>query len=316
MKPMGFYVRHLKSQKARDFATKVERAFLHPTADKDMYTVIDFYDADPQAGQDMLSAAYAVLRDNPQIYYYAINLSSYTAGAHVVLKAKLLYPLETINILDRKIEKKLSAITSIIDQNTSPWEKERAIFEYLHRTVSYVDDGSIEEGNLVGPLLLQRGVCEGISKLFAVLCHRVGIPCILVFGENHMWNMVNINGVSAHVDATWGIGQSPCNYSYFNISDKEILLDHGKDIDCVPKCSTSSFDFYHVTGGYFKTENELRGYLRRELLTGKPVIHAKLETGDPEKALRYVSPYSLRGFTYTVNDKIKTLTIQQKGGTV
>ena len=313
---MGFYVRHLKSQKARKFASKIEKAFLNPTADKDMNTVIDFYDADPLAGQDVLSAAYAVLRDSPQIYYYAINLSSYTAGAHVFLKAKLLYPLETIKALNKKIEDKLSAITSIIDQCTSPWEKERAIFEYMYGTISYNDDGSAEEGNIIGPLLLQRGVCEGISKLFAVLCHRFGIPCILVFGQNHMWNMVNINGVSAHVDVTWGIGQLPCNYSYFNISDEEILLDHGKDIDCIPKCSSSNFDFYHVTGGYFKTESELQGYLRRELISGKPVIHAKLENGDPEKILRYVCQYSLRGFTYTVNDKIKTLTICQKGGTV
>lgn len=54
-------------------------------------------------------------------------------------------------------------------------------------------------------------VCEGFSKEFKVLCDNAGIPCELSTGigsnnagsDNHMWNIVQIDGQWYGMDATW-----------------------------------------------------------------------------------------------------------------
>ena len=309
---MGFYVRHLKSEQAKKFAPIIEKAFSNPTTDGT--TTVSLQSKKPSACQDAISAAYAVLRDNPQIFYYNISLSCTSIGSQLTLKADLLYSIDIINRLKTKMDDEIQRIMSTIINKESLWERELAIFEYMHNSIRYLDDGTSEEGNIVGPLLLKRGVCEGISKMFAVLCHKAGIPCILVFGGNHMWNIVTVNGVSSHVDVTYGIGQPPCDYSYFNIPDDELFHDHNKDIDCIPPCISDKTDYYHMRGTYFQTEDELRRYLAKSFLSGKKTIHAKLENGDPERVLKRVSYLSPQRITYTHNKAMKTITIQKQGG--
>ncbi len=56
-------------------------------------------------------------------------------------------------------------------------------------------------------------VCEGYSKAFMLLCHKLGIPCILVDGlatnawnvqpQSHMWNYVCVDGGWYGMDITW-----------------------------------------------------------------------------------------------------------------
>lgn len=56
-------------------------------------------------------------------------------------------------------------------------------------------------------------VCEGYARAFAVLCRKVGIPCVLVDGVaradlsetplDHMWNYVQLEGQWYAVDVTW-----------------------------------------------------------------------------------------------------------------
>lgn len=51
----------------------------------------------------------------------------------------------------------------------------------------------------------QSPVCEGYSRSFKLICDRLGIPCILVVGNGHMWNYVQdtSDGIWYAVDCTW-----------------------------------------------------------------------------------------------------------------
>ena len=47
-------------------------------------------------------------------------------------------------------------------------------------------------------------VCEAYSRAFKMVCDEIGIPCILVPGDGHMWNYVqNEDGVWYAMDVTW-----------------------------------------------------------------------------------------------------------------
>ncbi len=47
-------------------------------------------------------------------------------------------------------------------------------------------------------------VCEGYSRAFKLICDKLGVPCVLVSGSNHMWNNVQMDdGKWYAVDVTF-----------------------------------------------------------------------------------------------------------------
>lgn len=308
----GFYVNHLKSERARAFAPVIEQRLRNPQSNIDLYADIIFENQSANDLRDTLSAAYAVHRDTPELFYYSTAFTAREQGRKISLSPTPLYSFPEIVRLKGKLEVAISEVLSHIDRTASLWEQERQIFQYMQTHIAYADDGARERHSIVGPLLEHKSVCEGISKMFAVLCHRIGIPCIVVFDENHMWNMVNMHGCISHVDATYGTGIGGiCDYTYFNVSDQEVRSNHGKEIDCVPVCTSNLYDYYHQNGVYFETERELKHFLKRELLSGKQIIHAKLGTGDIERIINEVSLFSMTSFQYIHNEYVNTALIMR-----
>ena len=311
----GFYVNRLKSPRAKTFAKELEKRMSSPTADENMNSVFLFPNCKSRDLNEVLSAGYAVLRDNPAFFYYRISLDASFDGSNVKLVAPLLYSPEEIAVLRRQLEAKIDSIIKAIPVNSSLWEKERYIFEYLQTHTKYTKDNAKERYNVIGCLLYHQAVCEGISKSFAMLCHRVGIPCIVAFSKSHMWNIVNINGNLANVDATYGTSKphSICNYTYFNTADADLDDDtYTKELNCIPVCTDISNSFYYRTNSYFFNERELKNYVVRSLLTKKVPIQVKLHNGSIVKVMKTVSsavPYS---FTYSYNEEANTALITLK----
>ena len=308
----GFYVNHLKSISAQRIAPILEQRFANPTEPSgDGMSVISFHTQTYGSSDDYLSAAYAVIRDHPEFFYYEMNIQATVIGNHVLLKMPLLYSLAEIKSCKFRLEHAINLITAKAKTYSSMWDRERYIFEYLQTHTDYNEsDFSHENYNIIGPLLLKKGVCEGISKAFAVLCHRVGIPCIVVFDDKHMWNMVNVGGEFAHVDATWGAKNgSICDYSYFNVSDREISLDHGKEINCVPICSGDNLSFYYKQGTLFNSSTELKKYLIKHLAFSRNILNVKLKNGNIEQAINEAAQLLPFSFKYVYNPKLNTAII-------
>lgn len=309
----GFYVNHLKSVTAQRIAPIIEDKFASPVSmTGDSQSVLTFDVPFGGNSNDYLSAAYAVIRDHPEFFYYEMNIQSSIIGNHITLRLPLLYTPEEIRTYKIRLKDAIKKIVSKTDLYRSMWDKERYIFEYLQTHTDYNDKNSMHENyNIIGPLLLGKGVCEGISKAFAVLCHQVGIPCIVVFDDNHMWNMVNIGGTLAHVDATWGTKNgSVCDYSYFNITDREINIDHGKEINCVPTCTNDTLGYYYRQGTLFNTPKELKEYLMKHLMADRgKQLHIKLKCGNIEQIVDEVAAMIPFGFRYAYNPKLNTATI-------
>lgn len=64
-------------------------------------------------------------------------------------------------------------------------------------------------------------VCDGYSKAFKVLCDLLGIPCVLVISDTHMWNLVQMDdGAWYYVDVTWDDQPFGVNWNYFLIGSQ------------------------------------------------------------------------------------------------
>lgn len=100
----------------------------------------------------------------------------------------------------------------------------------IHDTISlftYYDTAGQFAGSALSALVVPGAVCEGYSKGFKLICDRLGIPCVCIFGNYdeekstaHMWNYVKMeDGLWYAIDLTWddydGANGTEIVYSYF-----------------------------------------------------------------------------------------------------
>ena len=177
-------------------------------------------------------------RDHTEVFWLG-NQSSYIAWAHdityrstgsgtgeatysVSLYAMLQYSGFDIRATEYQdattiyatIKERDNMINTLAAQATgSRYEKIRFMNQWLTKHNQYntsADLNAISEdcrnclGALDGRIGTHGPVCEGYARAFKVLCDKLGIPCVLVDGANHMWNYVQMeDGKWYGVDVTW-----------------------------------------------------------------------------------------------------------------
>lgn len=108
-------------------------------------------------------------------------------------------------------------------ENMSEKELAEHLETYLDQKLyySYTKCNAIENGGnkdllnfpAVYSILSGSGVCDDYSQLYKVLADAAGLDCVIEKGNtpegiSHAWNVVEINGVNYHVDATYADGNS------------------------------------------------------------------------------------------------------------
>lgn len=165
----------------------------------------------------------------------------------------------------RKIfDEVVSNIVSSINPADSQYKKELAIHDYITKTTRYdkvaqytpfangVEDSAY---TIYGTLVENEGVCRGYTRAFQYLCYMVGINANIVFGDEHVWNTVNLDGEWYQVDVTWddpikSDGSSgDGNHKYFNMTSAQMYQVHpplgGLLRDClkIPECTATKYSY-------------------------------------------------------------------------
>lgn len=115
---------------------------------------------------------------------------------------------------------------------SSPTDKARAIFTWLHHNIDYDTEGfftgRIARGTASDTIFSGRAVCEGYARVYEAIAKRAGLECIVVGGHGkgygfapvkeghpppprnasgHAWNAVRIDGGKWKLlDSCWGAG--------------------------------------------------------------------------------------------------------------
>lgn len=86
---------------------------------------------------------------------------------------------------------------------TQPLEIADAVHDYLVEHVSYDESFSPKGYMAYGALAEGRAVCQGYSGAFNLLCEALGVQSLAVANRTHMWNVVLVDGMLYHYDATY-----------------------------------------------------------------------------------------------------------------
>jgi hypothetical protein len=223
-------------------------------------------------------ALIAYLNDNPQVFWIA-NVYSYGYnGNDTYVQLYSYVPQSECNAMIQQLNSKVTSIMQAMPQGLSEFDRELYLFDYITKNNSY-NDAAVTNQSLwrsfcaYGALIDGKVVCEGYSRAMQLLSSYAGLQCLLVTGQgknqNHMWNIIKIDGNWYHLDITW-CDQSTTIYNYFNVTDAVIKQTHtisplastlteseidgtltGTAIQCnlvVPACTATDANYYKVKG--------------------------------------------------------------------
>lgn len=151
------------------------------------------------------------------------------------------------------------ALEKVPVDGTNRYETILNVHDYISK-FTYYDLNAKFSSSALGALVEPGVVCEGYSEAFKIICDRLDIPCVCVFGNlieednaGHMWNYVQMeDGKWYGIDVTWddldGKGGKEIKYEHFLKGSKNFYIKHFPITDykitqlVYPEISKSDFD--------------------------------------------------------------------------
>ena len=260
-----------------------------------------------------------VLLDNPGIFYVdTSNICIKTVPHKKIILLSYLYSKAEIEKLEERVQNKVNKIikSGELAKLSMDYEWELYIHDLIADRVHYEKEriSYHKVHSIIGPILYDRSVCEGYSKVFKLICDAVNIPCIvingtadnddIVIGGNHSWNVVQIDNRYYHVDITWDSGTKKgdmINHKLFNVNDYDIRKDHKWNNEIIPICNSDKHNYYYLNSNCFDN-----------IYKGKEYITSKLKKGNTTISLRLNDcTYTKRDIVNMINEAAKSVPLKK-----
>ena len=218
----------------------------------------------PEEQQSELQEVLAATVESNFIYFYVRTSGDYVRSARLSYVGEYLDAEGNVNLVTlrrdySKMSRVIDNIMLAVDEDMSDIEKVLYVHDWLVEQVDYAYEeylaGAIQQAQYCarGPLLEHKAVCSGYAAAFSLLAKRMGVNVRQVSSGpmNHGWNMVELDGVWYHVDATWDDpvysdyggdywNEGVVSHTYFLKSDDEFLkLEHHSWSETAPVASVS-----------------------------------------------------------------------------
>lgn len=158
-------------------------------------------------------------------------------------------------------EKIQYVINAAIKSEYSDLQKELAIYRYITENTDYDFEG-LKAGiptNMYSIVIEWKGICFNYAYTMKYLLNKVGVEVHVVLSTSHAWNIVKIDGLYYHLDAT---AMKPNNMDLFNFTDREMTANWETPRSEIyfgnlnykklktPDCNNDRFKFLREVGSY------------------------------------------------------------------
>ncbi len=233
---------------------------------------LEFYDAVYDGVQNMCETAYVseygidkedvntlirfVKNDSPELFYADSYWTWEYNGDGVITSVDVdcVYSEEEIKNLTAQLEKETDKILSDIPENATDYEKVRAIYFYLGKTIEYDFDAVAteiyeEDQTVVGGILNKKAVCGGIAASLQYLLYQLDIPCYTVSSDTlseglHSVNIVKIDGEWYYCDLTYDMDKIKNGTLKYFLKDDIFTKTHMISEDLNPPLPACTSDKY------------------------------------------------------------------------
>ena len=153
----------------------------------------------------------------------------------VEIEIKHTYSKKEIELLNNRVN---NIIAAKIQNNMSVNDKIRVIHDYIINNTEYdtlksenINDTTYRSNTAYGVLVEGHGICSGYSDAMKIFLDKLNIVNYKVSNDQHIWNLVLLQGEWLHLDLTWDDPISDKNITrdnYFMITNKTLGLLNDK----------------------------------------------------------------------------------------
>lgn len=154
---------------------------------------------------------------------------SYGGDYKIGITINRAYTQDEINEINNKVDKILN---ENVNNNMPPKEKIRVIHDYIINHTEYdklkyenKNDDTYKSNTAYGVLNEGYGTCNGYADAMEIFLDKMNIINYKISNEEHIWNLVYLDGKWYHLDLTWDDPISDININrdtYFLISTKTL----------------------------------------------------------------------------------------------
>ena len=178
---------------------------------------------------DISSVIEAVYFDNPEPFWWACDCDWYYNPTNKLVTSVqfgYLFPKSERPQKNKEFFNLSLPIIFYANLLENDMDKIKYVHDYLCNSIDY-DVEAFNSGNYGGKLqtaysaiVEYKTVCAGYARAFAYYMQQLRIPCTVLHGSGHAWNLVEVDGEWYQMDVTWDDGsQSP---AYFNLPHSEM----------------------------------------------------------------------------------------------
>ena len=144
----------------------------------------------------------------------------------IEIEIKHTYSKNDISLINAEVDK---IISSNITNNMSVRDQIKVIHDYIIDNTSYdnlksenIKDDTYKSNTAYGVLIEHFGICSGYSDAMKIFLDKLNIINYKVSNDQHIWNLVYLDGGWYHLDLTWDDPISETNIT----RDNYFLIDN------------------------------------------------------------------------------------------
>lgn len=197
-------------------------------------------------GKQLKNSFTAVVNDHPELFWVETSYQYRYGPDGNVAEIDLIFNSVSgkLDTAKPEFENAAASIAKTTYGKYTDYEKEVQVHDELISKVVYDKNAPLNQ-SAYSALVSERTVCAGYARAFQYIMQQLGIPCYYVTGyagENHAWNIVQLEDGYYNVDSTWD-DTDPNTHDYFNCSDDDYKKDHARrDLSIyLPPCNGEKY---------------------------------------------------------------------------
>ncbi len=247
--------------------------------------------------------------EETSIYYlskeYSVSFNAETGEATAV-DLSYNYDYDEVKYMNTMTEEHVREILSKVTGNMSDVDKIKLFHDEIVLGCRYSVDAKYA-ATPYGVFVDGEALCEGYARAFALLCNKVGIENLFATGtqnftdesgatvsEEHIWNMVKIDGLWYNIDMTWddptasknnqALADDYISYSYCLVPRSELrpTLNVDESLFALPEANSLESNYFVYYGYYATTYEEAEEILTKSIeeatASGNHYIRIKFST--------------------------------------
>lgn len=121
-------------------------------------------------------------------------------SSKITIKSKKNYKDDEITYIKTYID---TFISTNINGNQSNYDKIKLFHDFIINNTEYDQTNKNKSHTAYTLITTGKAICGGYSDIMSIYLNTLGIQNYKVTSENHIWNLVNLDGTWYHLDMTW-----------------------------------------------------------------------------------------------------------------